>query len=227
MCITTSFNNTQDMHSSKNKSTNNLLHIKKTQLSSTINLFKIIFGLISVQIASRTYEPPHEGIVSLSKLHNKIGNIAPSLNGPCFGDGDLWCVENLCEDELCSSESKSYRQGICDAIIKSMKGNVSSSEQEWSSTSLDLGASFSTTRNPFVWRTDFTNNHNKSSSLISNISYGPTRFSVNEYEVFCVSKTDIADVPINSKKFRRGKKRLTLVEKYHTPMDKEGWWECN
>ncbi|CAG8559350.1 13277_t:CDS:2 [Funneliformis mosseae] len=183
------------------------------------------FYYTGVQKESLTYLP-NNAIRSSLINQEQISIISNWIDGG-QKHGDLWCVENLCEDELCSSESKSYRQGICDAIIKSMKGNVSSIEQEWDSTSLYLEASFSTTRNPFGWGTDFTNNHNKSSSLIGNISYGPTRFSVDEYEVFCVSKTDIADVPINSKKFRRGKKRLTLVEKYHTPMDKEGWWECN
>jgi hypothetical protein len=152
--------------------------------------------------------------------------------GPCFGDGDLWCVENLFRDEQCSSNPKSYRQGICDAIIKSLTGEPSSltnDEKRWSSTTFGLGASFSSTNssptysssnnnnnNNDVWGNDwnFTNNATTSSPTTTNFEDN-IKFNVDEYEVFRVSRTDTYK-SINQRKFRRGKKRLTLVEKYHT-----------
>jgi len=45
--------------------------------------------------------------------------------------GDLWIVENLSEDEQYSSESKSYRQGICD--YKKYDGRNIISFERWCS----------------------------------------------------------------------------------------------
>ncbi|CAI2170534.1 12859_t:CDS:2 [Funneliformis geosporum] len=164
------------------------------------------FYYTGIQKESLTYLS-NNAIRSSLITQDQISMIANWIDGG-QKHGDLWCVENLCEDELCSSETNSYRQGICDAILKSMMGNVSSSKKSRNLTSFDSRASFSTTRNSFGLGSDFNINNNTSSLI---------RFSVDEYEVFRISKTDIVDATIDSKKFRRGKKRLTLVEKYHTP----------
>ncbi|CAG8671793.1 20037_t:CDS:2 [Rhizophagus irregularis] len=148
--------------------------------------------------------------------NNPIWNSA--TYGPCFGDGDLWCVENLSRDEQCSSNSKSYRQGICDTIIKSLTGESSSNdEKRWSSTTFGLGASFSSTNSNDIWGNEWnlTNNVTTSSPTTLTNFDDNIRFNVDEYEVFRISRTDTYK-SINQRKFRRGKKRLTLVEKYHT-----------
>ncbi|GBC05323.1 hypothetical protein RclHR1_06180008 [Rhizophagus clarus] len=164
---------------------------------------------------------PQSQLSRISQPEKAIWNSA--TYGPCFGDGDLWCVENLFRDEQCCSNPKSYRQGISDVIIKSLSGETSTNdEKRWSSTTFGLGASFSSTNsynnnNEDIWGNEwkFTNNVITSSpTSLANFDDN-IRFNVDEYEVFRVSRTDTYK-SINQRKFRRGKKRLTLVEKYHT-----------